>query len=94
MTLKSLLLAKAILAILDSKETSKYVCSIAQNIDKEIDKRFGGESENIQASIIQKVLLPLCSDLMMEQQKEYMNLLRIELQLASDEFTEDKLEVN
>lgn len=93
MTLKSLLLAKALVAFLDSKEVSKQVLTLANNVDKEIDSRFGSESEALQASFVSKVLLPLCSHLMAENQKEYMKMLQIEFGVVRDEYHKDTPEV-
>lgn len=92
-TLKTLLLGQALLAILDSKEVSKTVLNLSLTIDKEIDTRFPSRSEAIQSAIVGKVLLPLCTHLLRENQKEWMKILQVEFNVVRDEFTKDKPEV-
>lgn len=91
-TLKTLLLGQALLAILDSKEVSSQVLKLSNAIDKEIDTRFPSRSEEIQSAIVSKVLLPLCTHLLRENQKEWMKILQVEYGVVRDEFISDKPE--
>lgn len=93
-TLKTLLLGQALLAILDSKESAKTVYKLSESIDSEIDKRFGGRSEAIQSAIVGKVLLPLCTHLLRENQKEWMKILMVEYGVVRGEVHKDTPEVN
>ena len=66
MSLKTFVVAQSLLAALKTDQVQDVVTKLAYEIDKLIDEQGGKRSEQIQAKIVENILLPLCYELTCE----------------------------
>lgn len=66
MSLKTFVVAQALLAALKTDQVQDVVTRIAFEVDKILDDNGGKRSEMIQAKIVSELLLPLCYELTCE----------------------------
>lgn len=71
MKLTDLILEKALVHVLEGKKTDDVIEESATLIDKYLDERFAGYSENLQRVIVNEILLPLSARLMQEDKTQF-----------------------
>ena len=72
MKLADLFLEKAIIRVLNGDSTDDVVKDTAAIIDKYLDSRFLGTSEEVQRVFVKRVLLPLAYKLMQEDKTQFL----------------------